>query len=147
MLISILLIEDDPAFGELFKFHLARTNSSVRFSFHWEKTLAGALDHLRTSSVDLMVVDLGLPDCSGAATVSRLSSLAPDVPFLVLSGEDDASTVWEVIHSGAEDHILKAELRPENLVVSILNAIARHLERTFQIAQHAKARLETFASV
>jgi DNA-binding response OmpR family regulator len=134
MLISILLIEDDPNFGELLKFRLGRANSSACFQVHWEKTLSGALSHLDEVHVDLIIADLGLPDSCGPLTVSKLSSVAPNVPLLVLSGEGSDSVMWDVIRCGAEDYIVKAHLETENLTIAILNAIARHYERTSQLA-------------
>ncbi|MBV8055480.1 MAG: response regulator, partial [Deltaproteobacteria bacterium] len=94
MLISVLLIEDDPDFGELVKFILSATDSPIRVLLHWERSLSNALRYLSQSSVDLILVDLGLPDSAGPATVEKLTAFANNTPFIVLSAEDRDSAIW-----------------------------------------------------
>ena len=81
-----------------------------------------------------MLVDLGLPDSNGPVTVEKLASTAQKKPLVVLSAEDRDSAMWEVICRGAEDHLVKTDLKPHSLKVAIVNAIARHLERATELA-------------
>jgi DNA-binding response OmpR family regulator len=100
--------------------------------------LSGALTYLNKTRVDLIIVDLGLPDSHGTATVEKLAAVSDGTPFLVLSAEDNDSTMWEVICQGAEDHLVKADLKPESLIVAVVNAIARHLEQRVQVPEYPR---------
>lgn len=129
------MIEDDPDCWELVKLNLLRLSARIQFELHWVTTLSAGLEFLSKSQVDVIVVDLGLPDRDGPTTVKQLAPVAINTPFLSLSAETRDSKLWEVMSHGAEDHIVKGELTPDSLTVAIVNAIARHLERTTELAE------------
>lgn len=133
MLISLLLIEDDPEFETIVEAKLSRPGTAIHFEMHRERTLAGALAYLRLSRVDLVIADLGLPDSQGPEIVRKLIGVSPDTPYLVLSAEDGDSAMWEAICCGAEDYLVKPELTTQSLVVAILNAITQNVARTMGI--------------
>ena len=129
MLIRLLLLEDDPDFAELVKIRLTQNDVPIQFELHWETTLAGAVSYLIKDKVDLMIVDLGLPDTTGPETVTKLKSVAGDIPIVVLSAENDEETMWEVMCNGAKDHLVKSEVTSGTLPIAVLGALLRHFER------------------
>jgi two-component system, cell cycle response regulator len=128
VLIDVLLIEDNVEFADLVKVWLARESPSIQFKLDWVTTLSGALSYLGKFRVDLAIVDLGLPDSHGLATLENVTTVAGEIPIVVLSAEDDDDIVCDALHCGAVDHVAKAHCNGNTLVVAILNAHARHFE-------------------
>ena len=75
--------------------------------------------------VDVILVNLALPDANGMEALSRLIKAAPDQPVVVLIGSDDARFALEVVCEGAQDCLVKDELTGRTLVRSITYAIER----------------------
>ena len=89
-------------------------------------TLAEALAGLKTSgTVDVVLLDLSLPDSKGIDTFQGLSKVAPEQPVVILSGYDDEQLAMEMVHQGAQDYLIKYELTGKMLVRSINYAIER----------------------
>ena len=80
--LRILVVEDNPADADLIRELLPQTG---RASFHVESVarLAAALPRLQGAGIDLVLLDLGLPDSQGLATLRQLHQAAPDVPVIV----------------------------------------------------------------
>jgi len=75
--------------------------------------------------VDVILLDLALPDSQGIKTFLRLSQAAPDQPVVVLTGRDDAQLAIETVRQGAQDCLVKHEMTGRMLVRSIQYAIER----------------------
>jgi DNA-binding response OmpR family regulator len=127
VLIEVLSIEDDIDFVDLVRVWLARESPSIQFKLNCVTTLSDALSYLGKFRVDLAIVDLGLPDSRGLATLENVATVAGEIPIVVLSAEDD-DIVCDALNCGAVDHIAKAHCNGNTLVVAILNALARHFE-------------------
>lgn len=76
-------------------------------------------------SVDIVLLDLSLPDSRGIDTFLRLSQAAPDQTVVVLSGYDDEDLAIETVRQGAQDYLVKYELTGKLLIHSIHYAIER----------------------
>jgi DNA-binding response OmpR family regulator len=94
--IRILLVEDDELDRSLFDRMLARTDMAET-GVTWVDTLEVALRHIETQDVDVVLLDLDLPDSSGVATVERLRPYSPNAPILVLLDDDDGKKGMEAI--------------------------------------------------
>lgn len=92
-------------------------------------TLAAALDTLRAQPVQVVLLDLHLPDGSGEACVTRLRSEAGPVPIVALTGNDDEALALRCIAAGAQDYLPKRDLHAGSLRRAIELAIARMDER------------------
>ena len=105
-------------------------------------TLAAALDLLRAQPVQVVLLDLHLPDGSGEACVTRLRSEAGPVPIVALTGNDDEALALRCIAAGAQDYLPKRDLHASSLRRAIELAIARMDERLErQRADALQARL------
>lgn len=94
---TILLIEDNRLFSELIERSLHNTE------VHVAESLAAAQDWLQLFRADLILVDLGLPDSRGLATLKALQSVR--TPKVVLTGAEVDLT--EVARLGGVDYIPK----------------------------------------
>src|SRR5439155_7096748 len=82
-----------------------------------------------------------LPDSQGAETVRRLLEKAPDLPVVILSGQDDQALAIKALHQGAQDYLLKNGLTSGDLDRAMRHAIERQaLLRSLEMSR--KQQLE-----
>jgi signal transduction histidine kinase/HPt (histidine-containing phosphotransfer) domain-containing protein len=105
-LIRVLLLEDDPADARLVE-HMLRRISRPGFIVETCGRLAKATARLAEGDVDVVLADLSLPDSSGLATLTALTGAAPDLPVVVLTGNDDDVLAIEALKHGAQDYLVK----------------------------------------
>ena len=73
----------------------------------------------------MILLDLGLPDSDGLATVHRMVEAAGDVPIVVLSGLADPGLATAAVQAGAQDYLVKTELEGRVLTRVIHYAVER----------------------
>ena len=66
--------------------------------------------HLAERDVDIILLDLGLPDVEGVAAVRRVRAAAPRVPLVVLTGMDDEALAALALQEGAQDYLIKGQI-------------------------------------
>lgn len=106
----VLLVEDNPADAELIALRLGpspqeRTQTVVRL-VHADSA-AAACTTLRNTAVDVIILDLSLPDASRLEALHRVRMEAPGVPVIVLTGRADEAMALEALRAGAQDYVLK----------------------------------------
>src|ERR1035441_4493934 len=89
---NILLIEDNPGDADLVRLRLVESKSEVHVNC--VPRLSDALECLDAETPSLVLLDLNLPDSHGAETFRRILVKAPNVPVVILSGQDDQALVW-----------------------------------------------------
>lgn len=102
----VLLVEDDESFAELTSKRLAR---SCGFSVTIVNTIESASEHLATAAVDLVLLDLDLPDSYGLDGVHRLELSSSRIPVVVLSANDDPNLALRAVQMGAQDYLRKKD--------------------------------------
>jgi DNA-binding NarL/FixJ family response regulator len=122
--ISVLLIEDNPGDRRLIEASLNQGDEAV-FDLMAVDRLATALKRLSAGGVDVVLLDLGLPDSLGLDSFTTLHERAPDIPVVVLSGLDHQGVAAEAVRAGAHHYIVKSRLVDERLDRIILNALER----------------------
>lgn len=122
--VSILLIEDNPGDTRLIREMLAEAGPA-RFELESTGTLASGLKRAASEDVDIILLDLSLPDSSGLATLSSLEAEAPRLPIVVLSGLDDEDLALKAVRMGAQDYLIKGRVDPDLLERCIHYAIER----------------------
>jgi PAS domain S-box-containing protein len=139
--VKILLIEDDPDYPQLIQVMLTRGRGAT-LDLECADTLRAGLERLAAGGIDVVLLDLSLPDSRGFDTFARMYAQAPDVPIMVLSGLDDESLAIEAVHQGAQDYLVKDWVNSNLLARSIRYAIERHqmLGELKQKTQELQAR-------
>jgi len=136
---SVLLIEDNPGDADLVRLRLVEGRSPVKVNC--VNRLADGLASLTVETPSVVLLDLNLPDSRGAETFRRLMEHAPDVPVVVLSGQDDEALAVKAVHHGVQDYLLKSNLSSKHLERAIRYAVERQaLIRALEITQ--KQQLE-----
>jgi len=123
----LLLIEDNPGDAQLVNDLLGQPGAESFRIIH-ATTLRDALAKLSSTPVDVVVLDLRLPDCTGVDTVKTVREAAIDIPIVVLTGSDDESLALGCINAGAQDYLSKTDIRVQNLRRAIGYAITRMRE-------------------
>ena len=109
--IRILLIEDNPDDAFLIQEYILDARSGrTRFIPVHAESLQGGLSILQQETVDLLLLDLSLPDSHGMATFSQVHRRAPQVPVIVLSGLNDEEIAIQAVREGAQDYLTKSEV-------------------------------------
>ncbi len=123
--IRLLLVEDNAAEARLMEIYLVEDIGG--FELQWVERLAAAEAFLKGEDrpVDGVLLDLSLPDSYGLATFTRVQALAPSLPIIVLSGQDDDGIAEEAVRSGAQDYLVKSQMDGRLLARSIRYAVER----------------------
>jgi DNA-binding NarL/FixJ family response regulator len=114
-----VLVEDDPRFAEVVHGMLELEGFSVRTA----RSRAEALRLLAGGRPDVLLLDLGLPDCRGPDLVLEIVAMA--VPVLVLTGARAPSAVLDAIRAGASGFLLKEDA-VRQLVAAIDDVLGGH---------------------
>ncbi len=122
---TVLIIEDNPGDAHLLESFLDVSGAEM-FQICKARTLEAGLERIARGGVDLVLLDLGLPDSVGLETFTWLRNEAPHLPVVVLTGLEDEEVALEAVSLGAQDYLPKSELSGSLLVRSILYALERH---------------------
>ena len=85
--LKVLLVEDNAGDARLLR-EMFTTERPGSIELTHLMRMSDALAHLAKGGVDIVLLDMGLPDGHGLDTVRRARAVAPDVPFIVLTGLD-----------------------------------------------------------
>ena len=121
----VLLIEDNPGDARLIEVLLEEAGAG--FALEWVPTLTDGLRRLEATDgrLDAVLLDLALPDSSGLETFTSVRAVAPYVPVIVLTGQDDAKLAVHAVREGAQDYLLKGGVDGALLTRSVRYAIER----------------------
>jgi len=103
---NVLLIEDNPGDVRLMQEYLSEPSFAYFGRVH-AASLKEGIDRLAKGGIDLLLLDLTLPDCTWLETFARIAAAAPQTPIIVLSGQDDESLAMNTVHQGAQDYLVK----------------------------------------
>lgn len=122
--LRILVVEDNPADVLLLREMFSNERPGSYELMHLPR-LGLALNHLAKGEVDIVLLDLGLPDGDGLEIVRRVRAVAPHVPLVVLTGRDDDAVVAEAMLEGAQDYLVKGQIEQRALPRALCHAIER----------------------
>jgi len=135
----VLVIEDNPGDARLVKEALSEVKRA-RFELEFVERLDAGIDRLGEGGIDVVLLDLGLPDATGFDGIARIQTEAPTVPIVVLTGSDDAAVARGAVNAGAQDFVVKGDLAPDVLGRTLTYAIDR--QRTLIELSQLNRRLE-----
>ena len=99
---QILIVEDDPAIGNL----IATTLETQNYQYHRAKTGAGAVMDALTFRPDVMLLDLGLPDMDGVDIIKKVRTWS-NLPIIVVSARSEDGDKVAALDAGADDYLTK----------------------------------------
>jgi DNA-binding NtrC family response regulator len=122
--LRILVVEDNPADVDFIHEMLPQAGP-LNFKIESVERLSKALIRLERKDVDLVLLDLGLPDSHGLTTFHKLRKAVPDVPVIVLTSTDDEKLAVTAVQNGAQDYLVKGQISGRPLVRAIRYALER----------------------
>jgi len=117
--IRVALIEDNLTDAARVRTALARAGKETSFQLEHFTTLKAGLDRVRAGSFDVALLDLGLPDSQGLRTLSKVTLDFPELPVLVLAGDDVSTSLLKEILSAGRNYVFKARVSAEDLAVTV----------------------------
>ncbi|MEO6788960.1 MAG: PAS domain S-box protein [Chthoniobacteraceae bacterium] len=123
--INVLLVEDNPGDATLLKIMLTEAGGDA-VTVETAPRLSVATERLGRGQIDVVLLDLSLPDAQGIEAVVRLQPYAERIPIIVQTGLDDEELAGKAMQLGAQDYVVKdgADGR------ALLRTIRRAIERT-----------------
>lgn len=151
--IKILLIENDLKYTHLIRDALAtRPNIPENLTFELKHAdwLVTGLTHLSHGIFDIILLDLSLPDSRGIETLTKVQTMAPNIPIIVLIQSHDQAAATQAMEKGAETCLVKSDLDKGTIICTIEHVLKQRqlreelAEKTAEL-QSRNAELDTFA--
>jgi DNA-binding response OmpR family regulator len=102
-MIRIVVVEDDATIGGLLQTSLP----SHGYEVLWHRTGRGALQAAQSEEIDLVLLDLGLPDLDGVEVCRQLRARLPNVVIVMLTARDEEMDLVVGLEAGADDYLTK----------------------------------------
>jgi signal transduction histidine kinase len=135
----VLLIEDNPGDADLVRLRLVDGKTKVEVSC--VNRLSDGLASLKERPPGVILLDLNLPDSQGADTYRKVLEKAPNVPIVILSGQDDEELAIKALHQGVQDYLVKGAISSSGLERAMRYAVERQaLLRSLEMSR--KQQLE-----
>lgn len=120
---DILIVEDDGRISELIRRTIAMTGHRGLTAF----TGREALSVLEKTNIDLILLDIGLPDMDGFTLMKRISQDYADTPVICVTARDEVPDRVKGLKGGAEDYIVKPFAMEE--LLARINVVLRRFHR------------------
>ncbi|MDP3920559.1 MAG: PAS domain S-box protein [Candidatus Omnitrophota bacterium] len=138
--INLLLVEDNEHLADILATIFVQ-HRTPRFHMKRVKRLDSALDSLRQTLPDVVLLDLGLPDSDGLETFTKVHDRVPAMPIVVMTADDDERLTVEAVRKGAQDYLVKGTFDGKDLPRILGFAIER--KRAQRELQSAEERYRT----
>jgi DNA-binding NarL/FixJ family response regulator len=124
-LIDVLLIEDNPGDVELMKAVLQEIPDH-HFQLITSSNLSDGIEQLRRKKIEIILLDLFLLDSHGIDSFQQLHAQFPETPIVILTGLDDKNLALQAVKEGAQDFVVKGDIRGDSIDRIIRYAIERN---------------------
>jgi Flp pilus assembly CpaE family ATPase len=121
---AVLLIEDEPDAAKLVQ-HVLLKGTAPLLAVDWAPDLRTGLERLSAGNYGAVLLDLNLPDSSGFETFACVRRQCPDQAVIVLTGQEDEALALKAVRSGADEYLIKSDIRDRFLAQRIHYAIER----------------------
>lgn len=135
----ILLVDSDLEEARLIRSVLAIPNDGA-FTVEWVARFADAIERVALGGVDVLLLDLMLPDAQGLAVFDQLLAAAPNALILILSGENDEGIARQAVERGAQDYLFKGHVDAHWLPRALRYLIERKATQDALRASEARFR-------
>jgi len=135
MVLRVLHVEDNDLDAKMVEVAL---NSSLCIPNKLTRSvdISSSLTELKNENIDIILLDLFLPDSSGLNTLKQIKTFSPAIAIIVITGVDDETLGLQAVKFGAQDYIVKDEVNPRSIARTIRYALERnnHDQRVVELA-------------
>jgi len=124
--LHMLVVDDDADTVERIREALSGRDSKTAHTVENASGLTDALERVSNGGIDLILLELDLPDSGGVVTFERMHAFAPEVPILTYGREADEETALLAVRGGAQDFLEADELEGASLRRAVRYALERH---------------------
>lgn len=121
--VDVLIVEDSRT-DMVFTIKMLRLANSA-INIREAQTLLDGVSVCLGTSIDLVLLDLTLPDSTGVQTVQKFRDAAPNVPLVVLTGVTDDGIGAECLAAGADAFLPKNSLTPHRVERTVFVTLSR----------------------
>ncbi len=137
--LRILILEDDMIDGQQIKRMLSRS-SLVLDRIELTDYLENGLQLLAVQDLDIILLDLNLPDSNGLATLKSIENTCPSVAKIVITGEGDEQLGLQAVAQGAQDYLIKGGFDANTLIRAIHYSLER--KKSEKALRESKSQLD-----
>ena len=123
-MLRIGLVEDNPGDARLIQ-EMLREPPITQFRLTHSTRMDQLLENLDREPIEVLLLDLGLPDSQGMDTFHRINNRLPELPIVIFSGADDEQLASIAVSSGAQDYLVKGRINSFLLKRAIRYAMER----------------------
>jgi signal transduction histidine kinase/DNA-binding NarL/FixJ family response regulator len=123
---ELLLVEDNPGDARLFR-EMFSEQVAYNVKLTHVESMKDAEKLVAEHPVDIIVLDLGLPDAHGLEALRRARAAGPCIPLVVLTGLDDGALAVHALQEGAQDYLVKGQIETLGLMRALRYAIERKI--------------------
>jgi putative two-component system response regulator len=146
--LHVLIVEDNQADIDLIREALS-SSGFVSFQIEAVSRLSEALARLKNAGIDLILLDLGLPDSQGLETYHKLREAALHIAVIILTMNDDQEMAVVAVKDGAQDYLIKGQIGGGLLMRAIRYAMERKRaeEKIKETMEHLRKAVNTTIQV
>ena len=148
--LTVLLIEDDLGYAK-FVDKIIKDVKVFSLKLLRAENLKEGLDYLSKTEIDIILLDLLLPDSNGFDTFLTVRDATSNTPIVILSSVEDEGIAYRAVSEGAQDFIFKTEMVPSILARTLRYSVERkHLDEKLReseeqlMAQYKNIPIPTF---
>jgi two-component sensor histidine kinase len=143
--VNVLVVEDSPTDADILRRLFMRSKLERSRSENWQLQmvvrLSEAIAACEQTRVDVVLLDLSLPDSYGLETITEFRTAVPDIPIVILTMSDDDVLALQALSMGAQDYLVKDQVTIQLLMRTIRHAIER--EQVLRQLRESERRLHT----
>ncbi len=122
--VKVLLVENNVADFELIEQYFAQ-NYPQEYQLAWVELLQDGIAYLQQNPLDVILLDLNLPDSQGLNSLSAMQKIAAEIPIVVITGIEEEEIALASLKEGARDYLIKEKISPMLFQKTITCAIER----------------------
>jgi diguanylate cyclase (GGDEF)-like protein/PAS domain S-box-containing protein len=136
---TVLVVEDNPRDARVLREMFSEQVSEVTYTD--VECLADAERALAQGGIDVVLLDLGLPDAEGMEAIRRVQAIAPGVAIVVLTCVDSEAMAIQALQEGAQDYLVKGQIDTRGLLRSLRYAVERKFLRAALFNEEERAQV------
>jgi diguanylate cyclase (GGDEF)-like protein/PAS domain S-box-containing protein len=137
---TVLLIDDRSEEPSAIRTTLEQMGPGV-FQVSCVESIGDAEGRLSRNSVDIVLLDLGVPESNSLEAVRLVQIKAPHAAIVVVCDSDNEPTAIQAIQQGAQDYLIKGQIEPRTLKRSLFNAVDRKALEDIQLVEKERAQV------